>query len=251
VREPTPRSPRSQTPRTPGRARCAWLALLLFASLAPLAARAADPARFDEAIAAFEAADAKQRPPAGAIVGTGSSSMRFWHDEIAKDLAPLTIVPRGFGGSQMSDLLHFVDRVVIAYQPRAVLLYEGDNDVADGVPAERIAAQLQEIVDKVHAKLPETRFYVLSVKPSLRRWAQWPQMQEVNRQLVALCAKDPKRLTFIDVATPMLGADGKPRPELFVQDGLHMTRAGYEIWREVVRPVLLEGEGQQESKPRS
>jgi len=196
-----------------------------------------DPARFEKQIAEFEAADAQQMPPEGAIVAIGSSSMRGWHKSIKADLAPLTVIPRGFGGSCMNDALHYVDRIVIKYRPRAVLLYEGDNDIAGNWTKEQIVEAFRAFQQRIHAELPETRIYVISIKPSVSRWSMWPRMAEANEALKAECAKD-KRMTYIDVATPMLGANGEPKPEIFLNDNLHMKPEGYAIWTQAVKPVL-------------
>ena len=50
-------------------------------------------------------------------------------------------------------------------------------------------------------------------------------------------------LTYVDTVPQMLGADGKPRKELLVADGLHMTPAGYKIWNDALRPVLQRKDG--------
>ena len=189
-----------------------------------------DPARFAAEVAAFAAADSAAAPPPGAVLCVGSSSMRFWHDTIAEDLAPLTVVPRGFGGSTMFDVLHYAQPLVLACRPRLILLYEGDNDIDFGVAPAEVRAVFDRFVALVRAELPETRIYVISIKPSPARWARWPAMQEANRLLAEACAAD-SLLGFIDVATPMLGADGRPRPELFLPDMLHLessraTRCG-------------------------
>jgi len=205
-----------------------------------------NPDRFENAIAKFEAGDKEQKPPKNAIVGIGSSSMRGWHQMIHEDLSPLTIIPRGFGGSNMNDALHFVDRIVIPYNPRAVLLYEGDNDIAQGITPEKITRTYQAFVNKVHAALPDCRIYFICIKPSVSRWHMWPKMQEANALIEALCQKD-KRLFYIDVATGMIGEDGTPRPDIFKKDNLHMVRSGYEIWKEAVRPVLVAQEKKYES----
>lgn len=206
-----------------------------------------NPDRFEKAIAKFEEADKEQMPPKNAIVGIGSSSMRGWHQMIQEDLSPLTIIPRGFGGSNMNDALHFVDRIVIPYKPRAVLLYEGDNDIAQGITPEKIKKTYQAFVQQVHAALPDCRIYFICIKPSVSRWHMWPKMQEANALIDALCQKD-KRLFYIDVATGMIGKNGTPRPEIFKKDNLHMVRSGYEIWKEAVRPVLIAQESKFESK---
>lgn len=200
-----------------------------------------DPLRFEQAVIRFEKQDERSPPPINAVVCVGSSSVRMWHGELANDLAPLTVIPRGFGGSNMNDLLHYADRLVLKHRPRAVLIYEGDNDIAQGVSPGQVVDTFEALVLLIHEELPACRVYLLAIKPSPKRWALWPKMQEANRLLAKACGGDD-RLTFIDIASPMLGASGEPRPELYVNDQLHMSRLGYEVWREAVRPVLVEAE---------
>jgi lysophospholipase L1-like esterase len=200
-----------------------------------------DPARFEEQIAAFDASDSLSPPPEGAIVAVGSSSMRGWHRRIHQDLAPLTIVPRGFGGSTMGDVLHFAKRIVSKHKPRAVLLYEGDNDVAAGVEPADIRATFDSLTTVVKRIWPRPRLYVISVKPSPRRWHLWPRMQATNELLRAAC-DEAGWMTFTDVAGPMLNEDGVPRPEIFKSDSLHLNDVGYDIWADVIGPLLRERE---------
>ena len=208
--------------------------------------RPIDPLRFEEAIEDFEAQDAISPPPAGAIVVTGSSSIRRWHPTMERDLAPLTVVPRGFGGSTMQDVLHYVDRVVIAYRPRAVVIYEGDNDTGMyGVAPETIVRQFEAIVERIHMSLPETRIYVLSVKPSVARWRFWSQATRTN-ELLARVAAEHVLITYIDVATPMLDSNGVVRDDIFVADNLHLNETGTRIWAATVRAALLDHEGRYE-----
>jgi lysophospholipase L1-like esterase len=196
-----------------------------------------DPARFEAEIDAFTAADREQPPPEGALLCIGSSSMRFWHATLARDLAPRTVIPRGFGGSTMADVLHFAPRVVLPYRPAAILLYEGDNDIDFGVAPEDFLAVFARFVALVETELPRTRILVMSIKPSPARWAEWPAMRAANALLAAACADDP-RLWYVDVATPMLDRDGQVRRELFLPDLLHLNESGYAVWREVVRAAL-------------
>lgn len=205
------------------------------------------PDHFEKAIQKFEKTDAGLMPPQGAVLCVGSSSIRMWHGKLAEDLAPLTVIGRGFGGSNTNDLLHYADRVVIKYKPRAVMIYEGDNDVAQGVKPLAIIATYQRLLDKIEADLPGCRVYLLAVKPSIKRWEMWPKMSRVNERLAEL-AEDRKNVTYIDIATPMLGADGKPRADLFIKDDLHLNRAGYELWRDTIRPVLVESEAKHEQQ---
>jgi lysophospholipase L1-like esterase len=197
-----------------------------------------DPEYFESAIEMFEADDKKNPQPEGAVVCVGSSSIVGWHNTIQKDLAPLKIIPRGFGGSTMNCAFHYVDRVVIKYKPRAVLLYEGDNDIDGGVEPEYFVKTFKKFAAKIHKALPETRIFALSIKPSPSRWDRWPDMKKANELLKAECGRNPL-LTYIDIATPMLGRDGTPKREIFTDDELHMNRKGYELWTRTIKPVLF------------
>jgi len=201
----------------------------------------AAPTCFEETIQAFEDADATMPPPPGAIVCVGSSTIGGWRPTIRDDLSPLTVIPRGFGGSNMNDVLYYAERVVITYHPRAILLYEGDNDIAIGVSPELFLETVRAFVRKVHACLPDTRIYILSIKPSPARMCFWSEMSRANEFLAEECAKDAQ-LCYVSIVEGMLRPDGTPREDIFVDDGVHMNAKGYAIWREVIRPVLLERE---------
>jgi len=200
-----------------------------------------DPKRFEAQILAFEAKDKEQPPPRGAIVCIGSSSMKGWHEHIGEDLAPLTVIPRGFGGSDMNDAAYYADRIVIPYAPRAIVIYEGDNDIAAGIAPEKVRDAFREFVKSLRKRLPTARIYVMSIKPSPSRWAFWPKMQEANRLLAQECSRN-KRLKYVDITAAMLDAGGQPLPDIFLADNLHMNRKGYELWRDVLRPVLMKSE---------
>ena len=219
--------------------------LVVLALVAPATAqtRAANPDRWEEAIQAFD--DDIANRPTGAIVLTGSSSFARWRTMEA-DLAPLTVVPRGFGGSTMADVLHYVDRLVQPYKPRAVVIYEGDNDTFYGVSPMTVAGELKQIISKIHTGLPDTRVYVLSVKPSLARVSVWDKAQEVTELYKAIAASD-HRLHFIDVATPLLKADGTVMDDVFVDDGLHLNDKGNRIWAAAIKAVLMVEEAQHET----
>ena len=223
------------------------LLVLGFATLAVAQTETIDPTRFEEAIQAFEAEDRAMMPPAGAIVVTGSSSIRRWHPTLQQDLAPLTVIPRGFGGSTMQDVEHFLDRIVLPYEPRAVVIYEGDNDTGRyGVPPAEIAGRLEAIVDRVHAALPSARVYAMSVKPSLARVAVWDKAQETNVLYQRLAAENDL-VSYIDVATPFLRADGKVMDDIFIADGLHLNEKGTRIWASTIKAALMDGEARHET----
>ena len=206
-----------------------------------------DPTRFEDAIEAFEAEDQQSPPPGGAIVITGSSSVRRWHPTIEEDLMPLSVIPRGFGGSTMEDAVYWIDRVAIAYKPRAIVIYEGDNDTGRyEVPPATIAGQFEAILKKIHVSLPETRVYVISVKPSVSRWDTWAKAVATNDLLKAIAVRNDL-VTYIDVATPMLKGNGDVMTDIFVDDDLHLNPKGYKIWTAAVRSVLVPAEATHES----
>ena len=129
----------------------------------------------------------------------------------------------------------------VEYKPRAVVVYEGDNDIAQGIAPEKIADTFRTFIKKVHKKFPKCRIYFLSIKPSISRWSLWPKMKAANSLIAAECTRD-KRLTFVDVASGMLDEKGNPRKEIFKKDNLHMTRDGYLIWQNALRPILVKTE---------
>ncbi len=193
---------------------------------------------FEDAIQAFEAQNQAAPIAPNPIVFYGSSSIRLW-DSLAADMAPLRVVNRGFGGSQLFHLVHYVARAVTPLRPRAVVVYAGGNDLdaRTGKTAEQVVADYQALVRAIHADLPQTRVYFLTIKPSKLRWERWPEMQKANQAIAEWSAGDA-RLGVIDVATPLLGEDGKPRDDVFRLDGLHLNDTGYAEWTRVVRPRL-------------
>jgi lysophospholipase L1-like esterase len=199
--------------------------------------RAQDPAFFADEIAAFAEQDRAEPPPDAPIVFVGSSSVRLW-TTLVEDMAPLPVLNRGFGGSQLSHLIHYVDETVVKYLPRAVVVYAGGNDLdaITGKSAEDIARDFSTLAATIHAYAPGARIYFLSIKPTKARWQRWPEMKRANEQIEARCKADP-RLTYVDVATPLL-EDGQPRDDVFRFDGLHLNELGYIEWKRVIRPLL-------------
>ncbi len=210
-----------------------------------------DPQRFESEIVRFEQQDKLQRPPEGAIVLTGSSSIARWNNQAQAALAPLTVIPRGFGGSVMHDLLHYLDRVALVYKPRAILIYEGDNDTGASprIPDESILADLRQIIATIHQQLPQARIYLLSIKPSVLRRASWLAAQKVNAQYRQIAAADPL-VHYVDVATPLLGQDGNVMTDIFIADNLHLNDKGNAIWGATIKAALMPLEAPAEtSKP--
>lgn len=221
------------------------LALLLFAFSPLVQAKAPTPRipeqvsnpTWESDIARFQQLDAQQPPPRGAVLFIGSSSIRFW-DSLASDFPGQQVVNRGFGGSEVRDSTWYADRIVVPYAPRLVVFYAGDNDLNAGRTPQQVRDDVVGFITRVRRDLPNTRIAYISIKPSPSRAQLLPQIAEANR-LVREATQRFANVDFLDVYTPMLGADGQPRRELFREDMLHMTADGYAIWKQVVGPELV------------
>lgn len=191
---------------------------------------------WEEDMQRFAAEDAVAPPPREAVLFTGSSSIRLW-TTLAADFPEVAVINRGFGGSEIRDSTWYAGRTVVPYAPRQVLLYAGDNDLFSGRTPMQLRDDFRAFVQRVRRDLPRVRIAYISNKPSPSRAALLESQREAN----ALIAADARRLKvdFIDVFTPMLDAQGRPREDLFVEDRLHMNAAGYALWRQVIAPYLL------------
>ncbi|MEO0473850.1 MAG: SGNH/GDSL hydrolase family protein [Bacteroidota bacterium] len=198
-------------------------------------ASAQDPTRFADEIKPFLEESGKKHQ--GAIVFTGSSSVRFWKS-LAEDFPDKQVINRGFGGSQMSDLIHYHADLIVKYQPKQVFIYEGDNDVSAGKSTREIMKDTRTLVKKLRKAMPNTPIVFISPKPSVARWNLKSQYEETNATMAAYCQKK-SFLTFVDVWKPMLDESGAVRKDIFVEDNLHMNAAGYDIWAQVIGPYLL------------
>lgn len=210
------------------------LSLLLLALL--LVAGIASPDKWTADIDRLTKGDAEHPPAKGGVVFVGSSSIVMWKT-LATDFPGVTLLNRGFGGSELADSVFYVDRVVTPYQPKIVVLYAGDNDLWSGKTPATVVADFKAFRSKVHAALPTTKVIYLSIKASPSRAKVRAQIDETNRLIAADCAATP-HCEFVDVNTPMLDAKGEPRPELFLKDQLHLQPSTYAIWTKTLAPHL-------------
>jgi lysophospholipase L1-like esterase len=202
--------------------------------LAPAAAQ--DFGKWEKEISAFETADKAAAPKKRSIVFTGSSSIRLW-EGLPEYFPEKQIINRGFGGSQTFEVTYFADRIVNPYKPKQVVIYSGDNDIAAGKTPETVLADFKALYSKIKAATPRTTVTFISIKPSPSRKQYMPQIVQTNA-LIKAFLEEQKRTSYVDVYTPMLLPGGKPKPELFRADSLHMTKAGYDIWARVLEPYL-------------
>jgi lysophospholipase L1-like esterase len=193
---------------------------------------AVDP-RWSSSFEAFAAADLKQAPQPGGVVFVGSSSIRLWNDLETSFAEQPVVIKRGFGGSQLLDCVKLVDRLVLPYKPRMVVVYAGENDLSEGATPRDVLERFTAFVRAVKADLPESRIAFVSIKPSPSRAGMLAAVRETNELIKAYSVTEPS-LDFIDVFSSMLGADGQPRPELFLGDRLHLNAEGYALWQRII-----------------
>jgi lysophospholipase L1-like esterase len=218
---------------------CRNLLLILMLTLVSVSARVEaqtnPPAvKWRSELAAFAESDRTNPPPHGAILFLGSSSFAKW--KTLPDYFPgKQVINRGFGGSEIADSVALADKLVFPYEPRIIVFYAGDNDLALGKSPKQVVADYRAFVKKVHRRLPKTFIAYVSIKASILRWKLRDKIVAVNEKIKAMKDKD---LRFIDIYPLMLGPDGKPNPELLLADGLHPSAKCYQIWADAIKPYL-------------
>jgi len=217
------------------------LALAACATLAPDPVQTPPPSapRFEEAIAAFEAADKAAMPPKCATLFVGSSSIRFWRT-LKEDFTDRTVINRGFGGSTVWEVGAYFDRVVAPYKPKEIVFYAGDNDINAKRTPDEAYADFAAFMKRKDQALGATPVWFISAKPSKSRIEQLPAQAQFNAKVKALADRRDD-LAYIDIVTPMLKPDGSPK-DIFVEDNLHMTPEGYAIWTPIVDAALDAGQ---------
>jgi lysophospholipase L1-like esterase len=214
-------------------------ALLLAIAVQPPIApspRPDDPfAKWEKSITLIEKRLTADPPKTGGVFFVGACSIVGW--DLKKYFPNSSYVNVGFGGSVIADSTHFAPRIIAPFKPSAIVLYAGDNDIAGDRKPEQVAADFQEFVVEVRKDNPSCRVLFLAVKPSIARWKKLEEQKKANALVKDFCAKG-EGLIYVDTATLMLDSDGKPIPELFVKDGLHLSPKGYELWTAAVNKAL-------------
>jgi lysophospholipase L1-like esterase len=213
--------------------------LLVSAARFPLLAlQEVSPTRFQSEIDAFLEEDKVNPPPRQTILFIGSSIFRGW-ENLKEQMAPLPVFNRAFGGSRTGDILYYMDKIVLPYEPTIIVYYCGSNDINAGEKAEAISGRFREFVARVHAKLPATRVFFVSVNRAPQKQDRWDIVDEANRQVHAYCLTD-KRLGFIDVNPALFDREGNPRLELYQEDRLHFKPQAYAEFTAIIKPIIAQ-----------
>jgi len=197
------------------------------------------PALWEGTIRGFD-----REPVVGrAVVFIGSSSIRFWQS-LASDMAPLPALNRGFGGATAAGVAHYARRIFARTpDPRAIVFYAGVNDLAWGVSEDEVVADVERFVAVCREVAPRAPVYLLSLQLTPSRRRSWPKVRRINDRLASMASRSAGGVRYVDVASSVLDAAGRPRRELFVFDGIHMNPEGYALWTAVLRPRLLQDLG--------
>lgn len=196
----------------------------------------AEVLKWENEIAEFEKSDKLSRPKKKPIVFTGSSSIRMWKS-LPDDFRGKRVLNRGFGGSQTDAVVYYADRVIAPYRPKQVVIYIGDNDLEAGKPVDKVFSDLKELFGRIRKEVPKATITFISIKPSPSRWKLIESIKEVN-DLVKNYLSTINKGQYVDIFNPMLEGTGRPKPEHFLSDSLHMTPAGYAVWTRVLKPYI-------------
>jgi hypothetical protein len=194
--------------------------------------------RYENEIRLLQRLNDSEPLPHNAIVFTGSSIFRFW-STLARDMAPLPVINRSFGGARTWEVLHFFDRIILPCRPAIIAYYCGSNDIECGEKPGPIAARFQEFGEQVLRELPGSRIFFVSINLAPQKRTRWDAITTVNRLVANLCESSPA-FGYIDVNTALLDAHAQPCTELYQEDGLHLRPAAYQALSDIIKPVLLE-----------
>ena len=182
----------------------------------------------------LEAANRRRSFPDNPVVFYGSSTIRLWQN-LKRDLDSPRALNLGFGGSTLAACVHFFNRLVPRISPCSLVIYAGDNDLGDGATPEEVAGAFRALTHKVERTLHGIPMGFISIKPSPARLDILDKIRQTNALVREAVQKRPSSY-FIDVFEDMMLADGRPNGDLFTEDGLHMSAAGYKLWTELLSP---------------
>lgn len=212
------------------------LVVLLWAGI--LFAQDQKPAFWDD-IQAFKKQDSVSFPPKNAILFIGSSSFTMWKD-VQQYFPSYRIINRGFGGSTLPDVIRYANDIILPYQPKQIVIYCGENDVAasDTVTGKLVFNRFKQLFTIIRNRYPKVKVTYVSMKPSPSRQLLLSKMI-IGNELIKKYLSSKKRTSYVDVYKEMIDDEGKPRPDLFLDDNLHMNKTGYAIWHKFIEPHLL------------
>ena len=213
------------------------LHLLLFLFTWSIPAIQAQTVPFEEEVRQLSARLDSMGWAGGSTVFTGSSTIRMWKG-LEETFPQENLINTGFGGSKASDLEKHLFPLVLKFEPSRVFIYEGDNDLWANVPVADILQSLNNIVTRIHLVNPAIEVFLIGAKPSPSRWEK-KENYVIFNQMLKEYSLAKEKVEFVDTWKALTDAQGNPRPELYIQDQLHLNAEGYVIWAEIFRPLVL------------
>jgi len=201
-----------------------------------ISANAQNPNRFIKTVNQLDSIEYQFNNDKELIVFAGSSSIVMWKD-VAEYFPEYNVINNGFGGSHFSDLIYFYDELILKRAPEILFIYEGDNDIAGDKKPSKIFKQAKELVKKIKTDLPQTKIIFIAAKPSIARWNLKKDYNKLNKKLNKFCKKQDN-VEFADVWKIMLDENGNVYTDIFIKDGLHMNKKGYDLWAKVIGEFL-------------
>ncbi len=192
--------------------------------------------RFDQAIFNMEQEDSTRIVLENEVLFIGSSSIRMWKT-LREDFDPIPGINRGFGGSTMPEVIHYADRIIFPYNPKLIVLYCGENDIAEDATPEQVFGSFKKLNAMIEKRLPETNLIFISMKPSVARWGLWDKYKAGNK-LIKEYIETKNNRVYLESADVMLTESGQPDSSIFIEDMLHMNAKGYAAWKSLVRPAV-------------
>ena len=218
-----------------------YLILILFLSCSPLSKYSPkDWAWALPEIRAFEKLDQNNNYPNNAILFLGSSSIRLWKT-LKADMKPHNVIQRGYGGAHFRDLIFFTERILSDHSLKMIVCFVA-NDISgssDDESPRKVLRLYQYFINQVRSTYPKIPIIQISITPTQSRWYKWNQIRKLNGLIEEFCKKN-ENLFFLDTVPEFLDLNGKPKPELFVSDKLHLNEMGYSVWNKIIRSKIDE-----------
>lgn len=211
-----------------------FLFFLLAAGICSVNAQ--DPARFKDQVEQLITKNYQFKADNKLVVFAGSSSIRMWKD-VQEYFPDFNVINNGFGGSQFSDLIFYTDQLILKPKPEILFIYEGDNDIAVGKKPSKVAKEAKYLLQNIQGKLPETEIILISVKPSIARWTLKKNYEKLNKRLRRL-AKRTDKVEYANVWDTMIDQKGNLYQDIFLKDGVHMNKKGYDLWASEIERFL-------------
>ena len=173
------------------------------------------------------------------IIFIGDSLTENWDEELWKArIAPAGALNVGVGGEGPQHVLWRMEHGILeGPAPETVVLMIGINNFWRHFTAADTARGIETIVERIHARHAMTRIVLLGLLPVYEAASPIrPWIGEINTRLKQLDGRE--KVEVFDFSSAFLEADGNQRLQLYQEDHLHLSKAGYVVLARELTPVL-------------